>query len=103
MQCKAGGVLNINGNETQHLNGDDTDFTLFLDTKKGKYIFKSKKINFNFFTIFHVGEKLFQNRLYTWIKCNPDFRSYYTTDYSPAIYDGIEAVLRLNSNVSLYI
>lgn len=40
-----------------------------------------------------------ENRLYTWIKCNTDFKSYYTTDYSPNIEQAITDVLQLNHKV----
>lgn len=70
LQCKAGGTI-VNG-QPVHTQGFIEDFNYFLKESEGS-------INLS--------------RVFTWVKCNKDFKGYYVTDYIESNFQALEDVL----------
>lgn len=78
LQCQAGGAYDPNGDESQHIQGNVTNFTFFLNTDKGSKILGGQ---------------------FTWVKCNKDFSSFFVSDYSNEIFEGLIQVLNAKTEL----
>jgi hypothetical protein len=79
LQCKAGGTHSHDPNDQeQHLKGNVLAFEYFFST---------------------VADELELDRQYTWIQCNKNFKSFYTTSYSDDIVKALSTVLKYANQV----
>jgi hypothetical protein len=81
LQCKAGGTYSNDTDDVQqHLRGDTFEFEYLLQAR---------------------DDEIELDRQYTWIKCNRNFKSFYSARYSDEIVEALATVLTYGNNVSI--
>ena len=101
VKCKAGGRYNATGDENMNFDGTIDDITVFLSTVRSKC---TNSVNlflrYALTLMLTLASVTVNGRLYTWIKCNPNFESYYTTEYSKNVYEAFDAAFSIGHTVS---
>lgn len=102
MKCVAGGTYNPNAGDAQHTTGDVVPFEFYFDTNKGIYISLVLCFYICFLLLNTIkGTHELDNREFTWVKCNKDFKGYYITNYDDEIFKAFTKALENKPDVRL--